>query len=69
MRIAKENKKQLKIESQAKKVVEQPIVDSTNISLKGMLGDESSLGDMSIIVDTPEKNYKRLERPMEKEES
>lgn len=34
-----------------------------------MLGDESSLGDMSIIVDTPEKNYKRLERPMEKEES
>jgi hypothetical protein len=67
LRIAKDNKKQLKIEVEVKKV-EEPPVDNTNISLKGLLGDDS-FGDMSVVIDTPEKTYKRLERPIEKEES
>jgi hypothetical protein len=43
-------------------------VDKTNVSLKGMFGEETSQGDMSMIVESEEKTYKRLERSKPKEE-
>lgn len=39
-------------------------IDNTNVSLKGIFGNSEA--DTTVIIDSEEKNYKRLERPIEK---
>jgi hypothetical protein len=69
MRMAKENKSKLKLEEQAPlppKEEELP-VDNTNVSLKGIFGESEA--DTTVIIDSEEKNYRRLERPIDKQPS
>jgi hypothetical protein len=63
VRMAKENKSKLKLEEQPPKEEDLP-VDNTNVSLKGMFGESEA--DITVVLDSGEKNYKRLERPLEK---
>jgi hypothetical protein len=37
-------------------------VDNTNVSLKGIFGESEA--DTTVVIDSGEKNYKRLERPI-----